>query len=105
MEPIPFNYFEDILQRLGFITAVAIETKSGEWILANEAYEFLQQTSPNIRNICVFLMGLVGIYRVNPINFDTGKLKNPAAELNFSVPEGRKLQKYYELLYRSRLFA
>lgn len=94
-----------MLQRAGFLTETSFESKMGEWALANEAYEFLKQTAPNIRNLCVFLMALVGIYHVNPVNFDAAENEAPSPELALDVVDGRKLQKHYGLLYRNRLFA
>lgn len=73
-EPLSAEDFEEILEKMGFQTAIAAETKSAEWVLGSEAYQFLKETSPTVRNICVFLMGLVGIYHVNPINFDNGNI-------------------------------
>ena len=105
MRPLSIDEFLDVLQKTGFLTETAFESKSGEWNLANEAYGFLKQTSPNIRNLCVFLMALVGIYHINPVNFDAGENEQPSPELNLDVVEGRKLQKHYGLLYRNRLFA
>jgi hypothetical protein len=88
-----------------FITESAFETKGTEWSLAHEAYSFLKDTCPNIRNLCVFLMALVGIYHVNPVNFDSVDSVEPVPELNLDVVEGRKLQRHYDSLYRNRLFA
>lgn len=70
LQALTIDQFLEVLQRTGFLTEAAFESKTGEWTLAHEAYELLKQTRPNIRNLCVFLMALVGIYHVNPVNFD-----------------------------------
>lgn len=48
---------------------------------------------------------MVGIYHVNPVNFDTAGVDINIVELNLDMTEGRKLQKHYGLLYRNRLYA
>lgn len=49
-------------------------------------------------------MGLLGVYHINPTNFDGS---NGASDDDFSLNEldGRKLQKHFDLLYRNRLSA
>ncbi len=78
LRPLSIDQFLDVLQKTGFMTETAFESKSGEWALVNEAYELLKQTSPNIRNLCVFLMAIVGIYHVNPVNFDAKENEIPS---------------------------
>lgn len=47
------------------------ETKisAQERILINEAFHILEKYAVNIKNICVFLMGIIGVFHINPINF------------------------------------
>jgi hypothetical protein len=105
LNPLTIDQFLEILQKMGFLSETTFDIKGAEWLLAHEAYVFLKDICPNIRNFCVFLMALVGIYHVNPVNFDSVESIEPAPELNLDVIEGRKLQKHYGLLYRNRLFA
>lgn len=37
--------------------------------LVHQAYTLLENYGVNARNTCVFLLGLIGIYHINPINF------------------------------------
>lgn len=85
LQALELQQFLSILERTGFLTYTSIETKNHEYQLALEAYDFLKQSSPNIRNICVFLMALVGIYHVNPVNFDTAGVDINIVELNLDM--------------------
>ena len=40
--------------------------------LVHQAYTLLENYGVNARNTCVFLLGLIGIYHINPINFEEG---------------------------------
>jgi hypothetical protein len=33
----------------------------------------LEKYQVNIKNICVFLLGIIGIYHINPVNFEEGE--------------------------------
>jgi hypothetical protein len=49
-----------------------VENKSStaERALVYEAYSLLTQTQPTIKNVCLFLMALIGIYHIDPVNFN-----------------------------------
>ena len=83
-----------------------IENKSStaERALVYEAYSLLTQTQTTIKNVCLFLMALIGIYHIDPVNFN-GEKDDESLIFNLDEIEGRKLQKHFELLYRNRLFA
>lgn len=49
------------------------------------------------------MLALLGVYHVNPTNFDGEDVEEEAFSL--TEPEGRKLQKHFDLLYRNRLSA
>jgi hypothetical protein len=40
-----------------------------ERALVHDAYEKIEKFTVNARNVCVFLLGLIGIYHVNLTNF------------------------------------
>lgn len=99
--------FNQLLFRLGFVTHLEeVENKSAtaERALVYEAYSLLSQTYPSIKNICLFLLALIGVYHIDPINFTEGETSNNVG-FNLDEAEGRKLQKHFDLLYRNRLFA
>ena len=41
--------------------------------LVYDAYSLIEKYGVNARNVCVFLLGLIGIYHINPINFEEGE--------------------------------
>lgn len=49
----------------------AISTQERE--LVHEAYEIIEKYEVNVRNICIFLLGLIGVFHINPINFEEGE--------------------------------
>lgn len=68
--------FNEILKSMGFIKE---DEDSQDGISVNErglvydAYSIIDSFGVNARNICVFLLGLIGIYHINPINFEEGE--------------------------------
>ena len=78
------------------------ETKvsSNERILIHEAYETLEKHQVTPHNICVFLLALLGIYNVEPIDFKNGE---EVQEFSLDEVSGRKLHKHFDLFYRNRL--
>lgn len=69
---IEYVVFNELLKKLGFVTnEEELETKasSNERALVHDAYQLLERTKVNARNVCVFLLGLIGIYHINPVNF------------------------------------
>lgn len=68
--------FNELLKQMGFMTnEEEFETKatSAERSLVHDAYEILEKYQVNARNICVFLLALLGIYHINPVNFEEGE--------------------------------
>lgn len=51
----------------------------------------------------MFLLAIIGIYHINPINFGEGEEIQEEKELNLEEGEGRKLQKSFDLFFRNRL--
>lgn len=71
---------------MGFITnedEYESKPSSAEKVLLNDAYEIIGKYQVNARNICVFLLALLGIYHINPVNFEEGEEPDEAKELNF----------------------
>jgi hypothetical protein len=69
---LEYIIFNELLYRLGFVVSskeVDNKANSCERGLVYEAYRLLEKCSINIRNVCVFLMALLGIYHINPTNF------------------------------------
>lgn len=64
--------FNELLYRLGFITGVEeSDLKSTpQRALVYEAFTYLSQTQLSMKNICVFLLALIGIYYIDPVNFN-----------------------------------
>ena len=50
------------------------QVSSVERALVHDAYQFLEAKKANARNLCVFLLALIGIYHINPVNFGEGDL-------------------------------
>ena len=60
----------------------------------------------NAKNLCVFLLALGGVFHINPINFEEEEEAiSEDKELMLDEIEGRKLQKYFDLFKRNRLFS
>ena len=68
-----------------------------------DAYSLIEKYGVNARNVCVFLLGLIGIYHINPINFEEGEEAATEKEFNLEEGEGRKIQKHFDVLFRNRL--
>lgn len=109
MDEISLANFQNILRELGFLLYQEEDTCElayRERALAYEAYEILEEYGVNIKNICVLLLGLIGVFSIDPLNFGTeensdeeGKSKN----FQLDEKEGRKIQKYFDLLHCNRL--
>lgn len=73
---IDYIMFNEILKSMGFIKE---DEDSQDGISVNErglvydAYSIVEKFGVNARNVCVFLLGLIGIYHINPINFEEGE--------------------------------
>lgn len=57
----------------------------------------------DIKNICVFLLAVNGIFSVSPDSLRADHQSSSSRELKFSDAEGRRVQSYFDLLYRNRL--
>ena len=82
---LSLDEFALVLWRMGF---VSVNLEEGEVIpikekkLLLEAYELLRL--PTVRNTCVFVLAVVGVYNVNPVNFEgTSSENRKLFELNF----------------------
>lgn len=51
----------------------------------------------------MFLLALIGIYHINPINFEEGDEVEVEKEMNLDEVEGRKIQRHFDLFKRNRL--
>jgi hypothetical protein len=49
-------------------------------------------------------LAIIGVYHINPINFQEGDIVAPEKDFAVDEPDGRKLQKYFDLFKRNRLF-
>lgn len=70
---VEYMVFDELLKQMGFMTnEEEYESKSSsvERTLLNDAYEIIGKYQVNARNICVFLLALLGIYHINPVNFE-----------------------------------
>lgn len=58
-----------------------------------------------IKSICVLLLGLIGIFSVDPINFgcNSSQEDHNAKSFQLEEKEGRKIQKHFDLLHCNRL--
>lgn len=59
----------------------------------HDAYQLLHESKVNARNICVFMLGLIGIYHINPINFEEGESVDEEKEFNLDETDGRRIQR------------
>ena len=82
---LSLDEFALVLWRMGFLS---VNLEEGEVIpikekkLLLEAYELLKL--PTVRNTCVFVLAVVGVYNVNPVNFEgTSSENRKLFELNF----------------------
>lgn len=48
---------------------------------------------------------MIGVFHINPVNFQEGEEPCPEEELAFDEAEGRKIQKNFDLFKRNRLFS
>lgn len=83
---VQYIMFNELLQSLGFISINSeseSEPSTNERTLIHDAYQILECSKPNARNICVFLLAILGIYHINPVNFDKDEESNPEDELAF----------------------
>jgi hypothetical protein len=77
-----------VLKAMGFIRE---DEDSQDGISVNErglvydAYSLIEKYGVNARNVCVFLLGLIGIYHINPINFEEGE--ETVSEKEFNLEE------------------
>lgn len=64
----------------------------------------IQQHGLDIKNVCVFLLAINGIFSISP-DYMRGDhhLQSSDRELKFTEAEGRRVQSYFDLLYRNRL--
>ena len=65
--------FNEILKAMRFIQQdqeSQDHISIAERALVHDAYSIVEKFGANARNICVFLLGLIGIYHINPINFE-----------------------------------
>lgn len=100
-----YMLFNEVLKEMGFAGVEEESENSHERALIHEAYQILQKYTVNARNTCVFLLALIGIYNINPVNFHSqDEPARPEQELDLTEKEGRKLQKYFDLFKRNRLF-
>jgi hypothetical protein len=101
---IEYVLFNEILKEMGFAGVEEEGENSLERTLVHEAYHTLEKYQVNAKNICVFLLAIIGVYHINPVNFQEGETTSPELEFALDEPEGRKLQKYFDLFKRNRLF-
>lgn len=52
-----------------FVQVEEENENSYERTLIHEAYLILEKYQVNARNVCVFLLAIIGIFHINPINF------------------------------------
>lgn len=69
----------------------------------HDAYEVLEKYQVNAHNVCVFLLGLLGIYNIYPVDFQDEEEPLMEKEFNLDEGSGRKLQRHFDLFYRNRL--
>jgi hypothetical protein len=70
---LEYIIFNELLFRLGFVVSareVENRASSNERSLVYEAYRLLEKHGVTVRNVCVFLLALLGVYHINPTNFD-----------------------------------
>lgn len=51
------------------------------------------------------MLALIGVFHINPVNFQEGEEQVEEKELVFDESEGRKLQRSFDLFKRNRLFS
>ena len=49
------------------------------------------------------MLGLIGIYHINPINFEEGESVDEEKEFNLDEIDGRRIQREFDLFFRNRL--
>lgn len=90
---------------MGFVQVEEESENSHERTLIHEAYQLLEEFQVNAKNICVFLLALIGVFHINPVNFEEGEQQCEEQELVFDEAEGRKIQRSFDLFKRNRLFS
>lgn len=58
---------------MGFVQVEEESESSHERTLIHEAYQLLEEFQANAKNICVFLLALIGVFHINPVNFEEGE--------------------------------
>lgn len=97
--------FNEILKEMGFVQVDEETQSSHERTLIHEAYQLLENFQVNAKNICVFLLAMIGVFHINPVNFQEGQETSPEEQLAFDESEGRKIQRTFDLFKRNRLFS
>jgi hypothetical protein len=69
---IEYVLFNEILKEMGFAGVEEEGENSLERTLVHEAYQTLERYQVNAKNICVFLLAIIGVYHINPVNFQEG---------------------------------
>ena len=103
---VDYMMFNEILKNLGFVCSdedSESQPSSNERTLIHDAYKILEGFRANARNICVFLLGIIGIYNINPVNFEEGEESSPECDFNLDEIQGRKIQRHFDLFFRNRL--
>lgn len=68
-DKIDYMLFNEILKETGFVQVDEESESSQERTLIHEAYQLLEEFQVNAKNICVFLLALIGVFHINPVNF------------------------------------
>lgn len=89
---------------MGFVLGREEGDDNEERSLLHEAYQLLEEYKVSAKNLCVFLLALSGVYHINPVNFEEGD-EEDEKEFILEEAEGRKLQRYFDLFKRNRLFS
>ena len=76
-EKIDYMLFNQILKEMGFVQVDEESQNSHERTLIHEAYQLLEGFQVNAKNICVFLLALIGVFHINPVNFQEGEEPSP----------------------------
>lgn len=71
-DKIDYMLFNEILKETGFVQVEEESESSRERALVHEAYQLLEEFQVNAKNICVFLLALIGVFHINPVNFEEG---------------------------------
>lgn len=105
---IEYMMFGEIMKEMGFVLDRGDADDGQERALLHEAYQLLEGYQVNTKNLCVFMLALGGVFHINPVNFEEGddhEETESEKELVLDEAEGRKLQKYFDLFKRNRLFS